>query len=86
MHKWLPKVDGLDDEWEQGKSSAWQGELGQFEEVDRATQQAFALHQLWTGLSFRNFNLSGMGARNDFLAVNDEILLLPLWEQNQCNC
>ncbi len=41
MHNWLLEVDGLDDEWEQGKSSIWQGELGEFEEDDDATQHAF---------------------------------------------
>jgi hypothetical protein len=65
MHNWLLEVDGLDDEWEQGKSSIWQGELGEFEEDDDATQHAFALRRLRTGSSFRNYDLSGMGVAND---------------------
>ena len=46
LHNWLLEVDGLDAEWKQGKPSMWQGELGEFEEDDEATQEAFALRRL----------------------------------------
>jgi hypothetical protein len=55
---WLLEVDGLDGEWDQGKSSIRQGGVGEFEVDDEATQHVFALRRLRTGSSFRNYDLS----------------------------
>jgi hypothetical protein len=34
LHNWLLEVDGLDERWEEGVRSPWEGELGQYEEED----------------------------------------------------
>jgi hypothetical protein len=34
LHNWLLEVDGLNEKWQDGVSSPWEGELGQFEEED----------------------------------------------------
>ena len=51
MRSWLLEVDGLDEEWEQGVPSMWQGESGNFEDDDMASEQARASHRLRTGSS-----------------------------------
>ena len=66
LHNWLLEVDGLDDRWEQGVPSTWEGELGDFEEGDVRTHAApSAIQTLNSPAEFRNFDLSGMGAGND---------------------
>ena len=73
MRSWLLEVDGLDEEWEQGVPSImWQGESGNFEDDDMASEQARASHRLRTGSSTRNCNVSGMGLGNDILFVNND--------------
>jgi hypothetical protein len=32
LHNWLLEVDGLDERWESGMQSDWEGELGEHEE------------------------------------------------------
>jgi hypothetical protein len=62
----LLEVDGLDDRWDQGVPSTWEGELGDFEEGDVRTHSApYAIQTLNSPAEFRNFDLSGMGAGND---------------------
>lgn len=34
LHNWLLEVDGLDEKWQEGASSPWEGELGQYDEED----------------------------------------------------
>jgi hypothetical protein len=46
LHNWLLEIDGLDDEWERGVASEWQGSLGQHHLNDPLTADFFALHRL----------------------------------------
>jgi hypothetical protein len=66
LHNWLLEIDGLDDKWEQGVPSIWEGELGNFEEGDvRNHALPSAIQMLNSPAEFRNFDLSGMGAGDD---------------------
>jgi hypothetical protein len=66
LHNWLLEIDGLDDKWEQGVPSSWEGELGNFEEGDvRHYALPSAIQTLNSTAEFRNFDLSGMGAGDD---------------------
>jgi hypothetical protein len=46
LHNWLLEIDGLDDKWERGVPSEWEGSLGQHHLSDPETAQFFALHRL----------------------------------------
>jgi hypothetical protein len=65
LHNWLLEVDGLDAEWERGVLSVWEGELGQFDPTDWATQQSFALRRLQSETSIRNYDVSRMGTSDN---------------------
>jgi hypothetical protein len=49
LHNWLLEIDGLDDEWERGVPSEWEGSLGQHHLSDPRTAEFFALHRLEAG-------------------------------------
>jgi hypothetical protein len=61
LHNWLLEVDGPDKEWEHGVPSVREGKLGQFDQRDQATQEAFALQQFWCHTTIHNYDLSQMG-------------------------
>jgi hypothetical protein len=46
LHNWLLEIDGLDDEWERGVPSEWEGNLGNHHLNDPLTAEFFALHRL----------------------------------------
>jgi hypothetical protein len=64
LHNWLLEVDGRDQEWQRGVPSDWEGELGQFDPSDQATQENFALRRLRCHTTIRNFDLTQMGSSN----------------------
>ena len=53
LHNWLLEIDGLDEHWENGVPSSWEGESGQF----RAGDTPFAINRL--------YDTSAMGAGID---------------------
>jgi hypothetical protein len=46
LHNWLLEINGLDDEWDRGVPSEWEGSLGQHHLSDPQTADFFALHRL----------------------------------------
>jgi hypothetical protein len=46
LHNWLLEIDGLDNEWDRGVPSEWEGSLGQHHVSDPQTADFFALHRL----------------------------------------
>ena len=46
LHNWLLEIDGLDDDWERGVPSEWEGTLGNHHLTDPKTAEFFALRRL----------------------------------------
>ena len=42
-HNWLLEIDGLDEKWESGVPSDWEGELGMQDQLDAAHHILFAI-------------------------------------------
>ena len=57
LHNMLLHVDGLDEKWEDGVASEWEGELGQFEPTDIPE----AIARLRSPDASRNYDLSRQG-------------------------
>ena len=64
LHNMLLEVDGLDDKWEDGHISSWQGELGQHDN-DGTQHIPQAIRRLLTPSQARNYDTSGMGSGGD---------------------
>jgi len=67
LHNWLLEVDGLDEKWEDGHVSSWQGELGEHEGNNRIPQ---AIRRLLTPAQARNYDTSGMGMGSDCVTTD----------------
>jgi hypothetical protein len=66
LHNWLLEVDGLDDKWEQGVPSSWEGELRNFEEGDFCNNTLPpVIKMLNSPAKFKKVDFSGMGAGDD---------------------
>jgi len=63
-HNMLLEVDGLDDKWEDGHISSWQGELGEHD-GDGTRHIPQAIRRLLTPSQARNCDTSGMGSGSD---------------------
>jgi len=61
LHNWLLEHDGLDERWESGVQSDWEGELGQHNEQEVAN----AIHNLRNPAECRGYDMSGMSFGND---------------------
>jgi len=62
MHNLLLEVDGLDEKWEDGVISSWQGDLGN---PDGTRHIPEAIRRLLTPSQARNYNTSGMGVGSE---------------------
>ncbi|KAI2512197.1 Plant transposon protein [Fragilaria crotonensis] len=67
LHNWLLEVDGLDEHWENGVASDWEGELGMHSAEDAlllasrpSSQQPFAMQRL-NSRQIRQYDSSGIG-------------------------
>jgi hypothetical protein len=65
LHNWLLEVDGLDEQWQEGVRSPWEGELGQFEEEDFQLIPEEIRNRL-TPDKLRMYDLSGMHHGADY--------------------
>ena len=63
LHNMLLHVDGLDEKWEDGVASEWEGELGQFEPTDIPE----AIARLRSPDASRNYDLSRQGPGSDVM-------------------
>jgi hypothetical protein len=68
LHNLLLDVDGLDDQWENGVPSDWEGELGDHDDIDVLHQ--FPLQRLNNPELGRGYDISGMG--HGFDRVEDD--------------
>jgi hypothetical protein len=65
LHNWLLEADGLDEEWEGGVSSDWEGELGEHDEEDVARNLPAAIANLHSPAERRRYDTSGMSFGDD---------------------
>ena len=65
----LLDIDGLEDGWEAGVPSCWEGSLGQHESTERFRH--FALQRLISPSQLPTYDASGMGAGSDRVLIND---------------
>jgi hypothetical protein len=66
LHNFLLEADGLDEQWEFGVPSDWEGELGEHNSSDvSAHLPNFALERLRTPGERRAYDTSGLGPGND---------------------
>jgi hypothetical protein len=63
LHNWLLEIDGLDESWEDGVPSDWEGELGNHENDGLVNKYATPISRLHSAA--RNFDASGMGPGED---------------------
>jgi hypothetical protein len=68
LHNWLLEIDGLNDKWNDGVPSDWEGEMGQHSAADvEEFVTPFALQRLNDPtVRDRNYDSSGMGCASDF--------------------
>jgi hypothetical protein len=71
LHNWLLEIDGLDDEWERGVPSEWEGSLGQHHLSDPRTAEFFALHRLEAGNAHYDLCSTGYGTGDSHCNSND---------------
>lgn len=57
-HNWLLQIDGLDENWNNGVASDWQGELGEHAEADVHHHLLFAIQRLHSPAKIRGFDAS----------------------------
>ena len=79
LHNMLLEVDGLDEHWQEGVESDWQGELGQHDEEDFINYAPpFAVCRLHSPTARRNFDASSLEVEEDQengeLATNEELI------------
>jgi len=68
LHNLLLEVDGLDERWQHGVESDWEGELGEHNSGDASSHApTFALRHLNSPESRRNYDTSGMGHSRDYI-------------------
>jgi hypothetical protein len=65
LHNWLLEVDGLDDKWDEGVASSWEGALGRHEIHDVEEHLPQAITRLMSPAAMRAYDVSGMGFGED---------------------
>ena len=70
LHNWLLDEDGLNQQWEEGIPSDWNGELGQFDHDD-LRYIPMAVRRLNNPDRVRNYDSSGRGIGEDFRHERD---------------
>ena len=63
LHNRLLEIDGLDEQWNSGVPSRWQGEDGQHDATDPVTVRAIG--RLHNPSAIRDYDTSAMGPGND---------------------
>jgi hypothetical protein len=63
LHNYLLEIDGLDEKWESGVPSDWEGEMGQHDDDD--IDRIYALRRLNNPTEARAYDSSGIGAGED---------------------
>jgi hypothetical protein len=76
LHNWLLEIDGLDEEWDCGAASDWEGELGELGISDLQKHVTVLEGQVVE----QSYDTSGMGAGSDRDAAshNDLVTDVPL--------
>jgi hypothetical protein len=66
LHNWLLEVDGLDERWEQGVPSEWEGRLGEFDTTREVEERGIpqAIERLQNPSILRSYDTSDQGIRN----------------------
>jgi hypothetical protein len=73
LHNWLLEVDGLDEKWESGVPSEWEGELGDQDDEDiEHYGEPFALQRLHSPAARRQYDTSGIGVGKDGIMSDEE--------------
>ena len=73
LHNWLLEVDGLDEKWESGVPSEWEGELGDQDDEDiEHYGEPFALQRLHSPAARRQYDTSGIGVGKDGIVSVEE--------------
>lgn len=73
LHNMLLIADGLNERWEEGVDSDWQGELGQHDPDEVCDHVPFAINRLNNlDSGARRYDTSGMGHGSDFIDVPDD--------------
>ena len=67
LHNWLLEIDGLDEHWENGVPSSWEGESGQF----LAGDTPFAINRLYDTSAMGAGTLAGTGTPNINVNTDD---------------
>jgi hypothetical protein len=67
LHNWLLEEDGLNEQWENGVLSDWEGELGEHDEQDVRSNILVpnAIQNLRSPAERRGYDLSGISFGND---------------------
>ena len=63
LHNWLLEIDGLDDKWDEGVPSSWEGEAGEHDPDELG--RIGAISRLHNPSEARSFDASGMGPGGD---------------------
>ena len=72
LHNWLQNIDGLDEKWDNGVPSEWEGELRHLDDEDvQRYVRLFALQQLHSPAARQQYDTSGMGIGLD-QKISDE--------------
>ena len=60
LHNWLLDIDGLEEHWENGVPSVWEGELGNHAASDICQFAAFAIQRLHSPLPVKDMTFLAM--------------------------
>jgi hypothetical protein len=72
LHNWLLEIDGLDEPWQDGMTSSWEHELGQYDEEDIKVIQKTVRRRRLTPDEVRMYDSSGMDFGDDYTRVCEE--------------
>jgi hypothetical protein len=68
----LLEIDGLDEPWQDGMTSSWEHELGQYDEEDIKVIQKTVRRRRLTPDEVRMYDSSGMDFGDDYTRVCEE--------------
>ncbi|KAI2492339.1 Plant transposon protein [Fragilaria crotonensis] len=75
LHNWLLEIDGLDERWDEGVQSEWEGPLGDHQHEVHDTSRAYV--NLRNPAYARNYGTSAFGLVGGDIAHDDEDPVLP---------